>query len=269
MYEIEQKKKYFLIVGIVALILCIVGIIVWQKLVRGKDDPAAGVAQLQKLEAKDVAAIEDQIEELEQEEQKAEELERSKDAQKAEKTERSQDKNDVRPVKERFAGALVMGDSITQGLTEYRILNSENVVAKIGVQLTKLDYALEKAVSLNHKKIFLSYGMNDIEATRGNTDVFQKQYQEIIDYLKTHIPEAEIYVNSILPVKEKYIRKYPYYAQLDRYNEALQELCEEEEVTYIDNTTLVKEEYYEPDGVHMIPKYYDVWLAHMAEVGKL
>ena len=52
-------------------------------------------------------------------------------------------------------------------------------------------------------------------------------------------------------------------------NEELEKLCEEEDVIFIDNTDLVKEEYYSEDGIHMAPDYYTEWVDHMAEVAKL
>ena len=38
---------------------------------------------------------------------------------------------------------------------------------------------------------------------------------------------------------------------------------------FIDNTGLVKDEYYEADGIHMSSNYYPEWLDHMAEVADL
>ena len=35
------------------------------------------------------------------------------------------------------------------------------------------------------------------------------------------------------------------------------------------NTEIVKEEYYEPDGVHMTSEIYPLWLVNMAEVAGL
>ena len=50
---------------------------------------------------------------------------------------------------------------------------------------------------------------------------------------------------------------------------ALKALCEKEDVTFIDNGSLVKEEYYTEDGIHMQPDYYTEWVNHMAEVAGL
>ena len=50
---------------------------------------------------------------------------------------------------------------------------------------------------------------------------------------------------------------------------ALIELCKKEKVTFIDNTDLVKQEYYSDDGIHMSPSYYTKWVDHMAEAAGL
>ena len=49
----------------------------------------------------------------------------------------------------------------------------------------------------------------------------------------------------------------------------LKKLCNKEKVTFIDNTDLVKQEYYADDGIHMSPSYYTKWVDHMAEAAGL
>lgn len=43
-------------------------------------------------------------------------------------------------------------------------------------------------------------------------------------------------------------------------------MCDEEGITFIDNTEIVKDEYYEQDGEHMKAEYYPIWAEYMAEV---
>ena len=40
-------------------------------------------------------------------------------------------------------------------------------------------------------------------------------------------------------------------------------------MTFIDNTDLVKQEYYADDGIHMSPSYYTKWVDHMAEANRI
>lgn len=47
--------------------------------------------------------------------------------------------------------------------------------------------------------------------------------------------------------------------------EALGDFCDEMGCTFIDDTFLVDESMYEPDGEHMVYNYYPKWLTYMAE----
>lgn len=221
------------------------------KLTSKAPDTAEGLKAIRELENTDVASVEKKIDKLQS---------------------ASRDKMvhdlDV-PVTVKFKDAVVMGDSITSGLTVYEVLNEENVVADIGISIDAADDAVSRAAGLNPKYIFLAYGENDVEATEGNAEVFGRQYRELLDKIKTAMPEAKIYVNGILPVQQKEIDRQPFYAELPSYNEELKAICEEENLPFIDNTSLVKEEFYEPDGVHMGMEYYPLWTAHMAEVAGL
>ena len=77
-------------------------------------------------------------------------------------------------------------------------------------------------------------------------------------------------MNSILPVKASVVEAEPVYGMVPEFNAQLQQMCEKEGLTYIDNTGLVEEEaFYEEDGIHMSPDYYTKWVEHMAEVAKI
>lgn len=258
MRKAQRDRRVALFIASVIVIICIAGIIRYQITLRAQQEVQEGLEKLRELEEKKVALIEDNIAALEEEERKEEE----------EKLRQSEEYKN-RPLKEKFGDTLVMGDSITEGLSAYKVLNKDNVMAEIGISLTKAKKIMEKAAGLNRKKIFLCYGMNDIGMTNGDAGKFKEQYREAIIYLKEHIDGVEIYVNSILPVQEKYKKKHPMYRKVDQYNKALMELCKEEDAVYIDNSSLVKESYYEPDGVHMSSEYYPKWANHMAEVAKL
>ena len=182
-----------------------------------------------------------------------------KKIQKLEEDEREADEEwKNRPAKEKFANAFVIGDSITQGLYEYGVLDQANVMADRGTEVSevsseKIQEHIAKAKELKPQALFLAYGMNDVEAVRGDADAFIKAYRPIIEDLKKTLPDTKIYINSIL----------------QEFNQKLEELCEEERVTFIDNTSLVKDEYYADDGIHMAPDYYTGWVDHMAEVAEL
>ena len=83
------------------------------------------------------------------------------------------------------------------------------------------------------------------------------------------LPDANIFVNSIFPVQQKAIDKDPLLAGIPEYNEALSTLCESRGIGFIDNSELVQDQYYEPDGQHFQAGFYPLWAEHMAEVAQL
>ena len=91
----------------------------------------------------------------------------------------------------------------------------------------------------------------------------------LIRDLKKSLPDTKIYVNSILPTAQIAIDQNSVYAKIPEFNQKLKKLCEKEKVTFIDNTELVKQEYYAGDGIHMSTGYYKEWVNHMAEVAEL
>lgn len=241
-----------------AVVLLVIGIIIIAvKLANPKADTAPGLKRLKQLEQTDVTKTDAAIQELEKAEKEADEEWQN------------------RPANEKFANALVIGDSITEGLSAYGILDGNLVIAARGAEVSGIEEgdeaakAIAKAKELKPAKLFLAYGMNDVDAVRGHSEEFAVNYKAVLDDLKEALPDTEIYVNSILPVQQAVIDKDPYYGNIPQLNKALETLCEEEKVTFIDNTNLVKQEYYTEDGIHMEPDYYKDWVNHMAEEAKL
>lgn len=251
MKRLSLKMKRNIILGIIALV-CVLLIILIVKgissLMGRSVDTTAGLEYIRQEEAGDVAEIETKISLLEQQEYR---------------------ENDQRSIKEKYAGSVVMGDSIAKGFAAYDVLNAANVVAQTGAHLTELGSQIEDAKEMSPQVVFISLGENDVIATGGDTDLFISQYSEVLDQVSRELPEANVFVNSIFPAQQKAIDKEPSLANIPAYNEALQEFCSGREIGYIDNTELVQEQYYEADGQHFKGDFYPVWAEHMAEVAQL
>lgn len=248
--DVKRKKMLLRIAGIIVVVTIMICIGLSQMAV-GNVDVKEGTARIQELEAEDITEAEAAIEALEEQERQAEEAYAN------------------RPLSEKFANAVIIGDSITTGFVNYEILDASSVVAEVGIELTELESLLETTVNLNPSTVFLALGLNDITATDGDTALFKEQYRAAIASIRERLPEVKVCVNSILPVQQIAIDERPEYAGIADYNKTLKALCEEEEIPFIDNTGLVKEEYYEPDGEHMMADYYPEWGSHMAEVAGL
>ncbi|MGN0465151.1 MAG: GDSL-type esterase/lipase family protein [Lachnospiraceae bacterium] len=166
-----------------------------------------------------------------------------------------------------FTGSVIVGDSITEGLTAYNILAKDKVVYKRGVSIKDTQSLLEVAAGLNPANIFLAFGMNDIETYQTNINSFIEVYKGKIDYIRQVLPNTTIFVNSIQPATDAVIAKRPDFSRVPQYNEALFRMCEELSITYIDNQYILKEhpEFYAKDGIHVSSTYYPIWLENMAE----
>lgn len=253
MIDGENKRRLVIYIGIaviviLAAILVIAGV---RHFGNKKADTSEGLALIKKAEQTDVTAVETKIESLEAKERQ------------------ESGEEDSRSLKEIFTSTVVMGDSITQGFTDYDVLNASSVVSQIGVELTQLDKQVAKMKELNPQVVFLSYGMNDIIATQGNTDTFISEYKALIRKIQKELPDTKIFINSIFPVQQQAVDSQPLFAGLDSYNQALQEMCDDEQLAFVDNSSLVSEQYYESDGVHFQAGFYPIWGKHMAEVAAL
>ena len=254
--EIDKRRKTVLrTVILVAVVLAAAGIILLIfRLADTKVDTGKGLERLAALEKTDVASVEQKIQELEA-------AERAADPQGFSQT-----------ANEKFANALVLGDSIAQGLYEYNVLDQTHVLAERGAGVVNGEgkmaaSQIAQAKSLVPQTLFLAYGMNDMKVT--DQESFLVAYRGILEDLKQSLSDTDIYVNCILPVRQQTAEAEPAYSNISQYNEGLKSLCEELKVTFIDNADLVKEEYYADDGIHMAPAYYTEWVNRMAEVAGL
>lgn len=252
----EKKKQGHILrtaVFLIVLIFVISGIgIILHTPEHPKEDTVEGKKILNEMDKADVTAVNQKIRQLE---------------------EAGQESAD-RSMEERFADCLVIGDSITQGLYEYAILDQANVQADRGTGVSKnsrekLKEHLIKAEEMKPEVLFLAYGMNDIEAQNGDPAGFVKAYKPVLEELKKALPDTRIYVNSILPAAQSAIDERPVFEKVPEFNARLKKLCKKENITFIDNTDLVKQEYYADDGIHMSPSYYTEWVSRMAEVAGL
>ena len=251
MKRISRKRKRLLLIGACALVLILLVILAVQgirRLTSPRVDTEQGVEYIKAAESEDIATIEQKISQLEQQDG-GDDIDRS--------------------CKEKFASSVVMGDSITEGFSEYDVLNASSVVSKIGVHLNELDEQVQQVKELDPQVIFLAYGMNDVISTAGDTDQFLEEYETLVDQLREEVPNAHIYVNSIFPVTDSAVKKEPELAQISEYNTALKGMCDEMQVGFIDNTELVEDQYYEEDGVHFKAEFYPIWAERMAEVAAL
>ena len=168
--------------------------------------------------------------------------------------------------KEYFSKDLFMGDSITEAISYYEVLDDPSVIAKKGETTLKAQESIDAVVSKNPERIFMMYGMNDLLYFSNSSD-FIKEYSKLIAEIQKKLPEAKIYVQSILPVEEKAVSKNKMFSRnrVNDFNKAIDKMTNDLGVNYIDLTSIIesKDSFYESDGIHPKPNFYNIWLDYL------
>ena len=162
--------------------------------------------------------------------------------------------------------AMVAGDSMAEGLTAYEVLDDENVVWYRGRRIDNMNKDMDKIVSYQPNYLFLTYGSNDLELWVGNVSSFINSYRNTLSYIKNTLPNTKIIINSILPVSEEALSKNNAYSYQELFNNELKKLAEEENISFLENSSFLyeRENPFSTDGVHPKGFYYSLWAKNMA-----
>ena len=167
---------------------------------------------------------------------------------------------------ERFDGAALIGDSRVEGFKLYTSVPQSHVFSKNGATILHMDSVTDAVALMDPQRVFIAYGINDIKAVLGgDASGYAEVASEKIRTLSERIPEAEIYVNSILPASPSRTAADKDYQKVPLYNEALREMCEENGWIFIDNTEMAQENsaLYVNDGIHLTAGFYRYWGQNM------
>ena len=118
-------------------------------------------------------------------------------------------------------------------------------------------------------KIYVMLGVNELGWSK--TETFHDQYAKVIDRLRSDHPDAEIILQSILPVSAKQEKKKTYVnnGRIAAYNEVIFQLAEEKDCAFVDAAEAVTDENgclraaWNSDGVHLNVKGCRAWLEYL------
>lgn len=165
--------------------------------------------------------------------------------------------------KDIFSSTVIMGDSQTEGLLVYDFLNSTSVIAKKGSNIIDAKSNLDTLSNLAPSNIILLYGMNDILIYQNDINKFIKDYTNLINLIKKSNPNSKIFVNCVLPVENKVSINNTIFNIIPKYNLAIEKMCTNLNINFINTTNLLLDNpsFYEEDGMHLKPIFYDQWLS--------
>ena len=170
-----------------------------------------------------------------------------------------------------FDDSVILGDSITEGLSVYGFLSENIVYCRVGGSVLNSEQMIKDAASTLPSTAFFSYGTNDMGMYSGDSKAFTEKYRGLIEQFKEISPDTKIYVNSIPKPSDSKISSGGYFYKWEDFNLDIKQMCDAIDAEYIDNTDLLIEhpEYYAGDGIHVSTSYYPKWMARMVSAANL
>jgi len=174
------------------------------------------------------------------------------------------------------AGSIVfVGNSLTEGgrWNEYFPYLSIFNRGIVGDNAEGILNRLDEIIAAKPQLVFILVGVNDISQNFSNEQILAN-YKSILRRLKQESPQTVIYVQSTLPINNdfgRYKRLTGKEQQVRSYNRQLEELCEKENVDFLniyplfeDNEGKLKKEITN-DGLHLNEAGYEIWVNALKE----
>ncbi|MEG2086915.1 MAG: GDSL-type esterase/lipase family protein [Angelakisella sp.] len=180
-----------------------------------------------------------------------------------------------------FDDALFIGDSLTEGIKLYDVMSNAKVLSAVGINLGNIFTKeiipdgdgkitiVEAAKKQPAGKIYIMMGANGMAATKED---FLEGYGRLVDAMKQAHPDADIYVQSILPVTAAYASGHPDYAnvRIDDFNVGIRKMAQDKGVFYLNVATAFKDEAgalpneaSPKDGIHFGKSRYEDWFIYL------
>lgn len=167
----------------------------------------------------------------------------------------------------RFKDCVVLGDSLTEGLTVYNWLTESQVSAKVGGSIVNADEHFNLISKTYPKYAFFAFGMNDMGNYAGNDKAFIKKYESLLKKFQKTSKDTKICVCSISTPTDEAMKSNKSIRNYKKFNAAIEKMCKDNEWTWIDITDILPKhsDLYAGDGIHAAPAYYPLWMDRMIE----
>lgn len=168
------------------------------------------------------------------------------------------------------ADIVFFGDSITRG-SDFRQYFPDSKIVNLGYSGDSLKGMLGRVsavAAVKPEKVFLLGGINGLTDT--NADICMENYASLLNSLKEALPDAQIYIQSILPVSRENEDIYCHNTAIVDFNAKLVELAEDNDATFVDLYRLYElngemNPELTVDGVHLKSDAYDLWAAEIEQ----
>ncbi len=176
-----------------------------------------------------------------------------------------------------FEDAVLIGNSTIEGIYYYSLLPEATVYSELGLNVTNIftaevqdeKTAFELLAEGDFTKVYICLGLNELGWEYSN--VFKDRYETVIEEVLKIKPDAEIYIQSILPIGQTKIDNDPIFTaeKIEEYNTLISELCKEMDVNLLHypDEILTEDGLLLPeasnDGVHMESPYLSIYVDYL------
>ena len=159
------------------------------------------------------------------------------------------------------------GNSITRQ-SDFRKYFPEKSICNLGYggdTPERMILRVDQIKAVHPEKVFVMAGINGL--TRRNSQEFNETFVTLVDSIKAAVPNAKIYLQSLLPVNPELKNGKQFKNKIERitqYNAIMNDVAKNKGCTYIDLYSLYAVDDTLPqsltqDGLHLLPEAYDKW----------
>lgn len=155
-----------------------------------------------------------------------------------------------------FGDSHTAGGDFQKAFPDVKSLN----LGYIGEDTKGMLRRVETIAAVQPKKIFVMAGINGLKGQ--SLSEFECWYTALVDSIRIAVPNAELYIENILPVTAS--SDYCDNAKINEANTIIKHIAQERNITYIDLHTAYADKETLPenmsyDGLHLTDDAYNVW----------
>ena len=162
------------------------------------------------------------------------------------------------------ADIVFFGDSLIY-YGEFASVFPDKVVCNLGLRgdtIQGMIDRVEQVKLLKPHKVFLMSGINDVASL--SLELFEKRFESLLRVLMEQLHDADIIVQSLLPVNDVEFKISCTNEQIIERNTIIQSIARREGLLFLDLFTLYAEGGILPiddtiDGIHLLPEAYKKW----------
>lgn len=159
---------------------------------------------------------------------------------------------------------VFLGNSITAGSDFQPSFQDKKIVnlGYCGDIIPGMINRIEMVRAVSPEKVFVMAGTNDLAHI--SIEKYVKRYDALIEAFNKEVPNARIYIQSVLPVNHEMSRGYATNEKIRNANAEISRLAKEKGCTFINLYDLYEEggemkKELTRDGVHLKPEAYNLW----------